>query len=248
MAEINISVGYDLADSILNAIKGNYDEVYLEDFLSPDEKAFWQRRRTPFKLTLLHELLTNWESMRWEDSFDGHDRESADRQIREYLSMCRLPVPEKYGRALKAFEEGSRTPLCELLKDAYKVAAASAFHLLFSDREFLGMFGHLIVRSATSDLARRSEYFSDSRVSRPSSIPKWLGRAIYFRDQGRCQCCGKDVSGLLHLDNKIHYDHVLPLARGGTNDPTNFQLLCDACNLTKSARVIEPQNRIAPYW
>lgn len=131
MASINISVGYDLADSMLNAIKGKYGEVYLEDSLSPDEKPFWQKRRQPNKVTLLHELLIKWESMRWEESFDGHDPESADSEIREYLGMCRLPLPVKYDEALQAFSNGSRTPICEVLSQEAEPLVANPSELAF---------------------------------------------------------------------------------------------------------------------
>ena len=32
------------------------------------------------------------------------------------------------------------------------------------------------------------------------------------------------------------YDHIVPLASHGANDVTNLQLLCEECNLKKSAR------------
>lgn len=33
-----------------------------------------------------------------------------------------------------------------------------------------------------------------------------------------------------------HIDHILPIALGGTNDPSNLQLLCPKCNRQKSAK------------
>lgn len=49
--------------------------------------------------------------------------------------------------------------------------------------------------------------------------------------KGRCACCKVDlkVSGR-------HLDHIQPLARGGSNDDRNIQLLCPSCNLRKSAK------------
>ena len=38
------------------------------------------------------------------------------------------------------------------------------------------------------------------------------------------------------------YDHIVPLARFGANDVTNLQLLCEPCNLAKSAEN-EPVSR-----
>ena len=46
----------------------------------------------------------------------------------------------------------------------------------------------------------------------------------------RCAaCCAK-------LKGKGHLDHIVALARGGSNWPSNLQWLCAPCNLSKSAR------------
>ena len=38
------------------------------------------------------------------------------------------------------------------------------------------------------------------------------------------------------IRKKYHVDHVIPLARGGSDDKTNLQLLCIPCNLIKGAK------------
>lgn len=38
------------------------------------------------------------------------------------------------------------------------------------------------------------------------------------------------------LKDGHHIDHVMPLARGGSNDRRNLQLLCPACNMKKHAK------------
>ena len=52
---------------------------------------------------------------------------------------------------------------------------------------------------------------------------------IYALQRGRCACCMKKL-------NKYHVDHRMPLARGGSNDRLNLQLLCPECNLSKNAK------------
>jgi 5-methylcytosine-specific restriction endonuclease McrA len=47
--------------------------------------------------------------------------------------------------------------------------------------------------------------------------------------RGRCACC----KGKLF---DFHIDHRTALSKGGTNDPSNLQLLCPKCNLTKHAK------------
>lgn len=38
------------------------------------------------------------------------------------------------------------------------------------------------------------------------------------------------------IRRKFHIDHVVPLARGGTNEVSNIQLLCPTCNIRKQAK------------
>jgi len=68
---------------------------------------------------------------------------------------------------------------------------------------------------------------------------------VLRRDNGICQYCGKEIAitrrtgqnqeGKLEFHAKFHIDHIIPLARGGTNDLGNLQILCEACNLWKGS-------------
>lgn len=58
-------------------------------------------------------------------------------------------------------------------------------------------------------------------------------KRIYKGQKGRCayyRICGN------RLGTDYHEDHIVPIARGGTNDKTNIQLACGPCNLLKSAQ------------
>lgn len=46
-----------------------------------------------------------------------------------------------------------------------------------------------------------------------------------------CSACGADLD-----DTGFHVDHVVPLAKGGSNWPSNLQLLCPPCNLGKGTK------------
>jgi hypothetical protein len=61
------------------------------------------------------------------------------------------------------------------------------------------------------------------------SIPQDVKIAVSARDGGRCRQCGST--------HQLHFDHVIPISRGGANTVANIQLLCGACNRAKGAKL-----------
>lgn len=50
----------------------------------------------------------------------------------------------------------------------------------------------------------------------------------------RCYWCNKNLQ-----TRKYHVDHVIPLSKGGKNDPSNIVISCPICNLTKGDKTLE---------
>lgn len=50
----------------------------------------------------------------------------------------------------------------------------------------------------------------------------------------RCATCTKKL--VVAGPGRYHVDHIYPLARGGSNFPSNLQMLCPKCNLKKNAK------------
>ena len=70
------------------------------------------------------------------------------------------------------------------------------------------------------------------------SLPPAVRQYVFERDGYQCKGCHKiDL-----LAKSLQVDHILPLARGGTNDFSNLQTLCSQCNLQKSDK-IDPRFR-----
>ena len=60
-------------------------------------------------------------------------------------------------------------------------------------------------------------------------IPVEVRRAVFERDGGRCVECGAAFD--------LQYDHVIPVALGGSGTAENLELLCAPCNRRKGATV-----------
>jgi hypothetical protein len=65
-----------------------------------------------------------------------------------------------------------------------------------------------------------------------------LRRQILQRDQGRCQYQDPKTGHTCHSRHQVEVDHIIPLALGGTNHPTNLRALCRAHNLAEARRLL----------
>lgn len=107
-----------------------------------------------------------------------------------------------------------------------------------------GVF-HLIDADVVDDEHRKVFKFklvaveSDEDFSKPVRIdmphrriiPSAIKLEVWQRDGGKCVECG--------ASNELHFDHILPYAKGGTSmTAENVQLLCARHNLQKSDRII----------
>ncbi len=121
------------------------------------------------------------------------------------------------------------------------------FDILFSNRAFLLSFNQ-----ALAEWLRGHPEIDDQRppgtARSRTPVPKWVKDAVFYRDQGKCSLCHVDVSGLLSPDSDDHFDHMVPLAVGGANDPTNIQLLCGRCNRSKGDGPSRTGRRYTAWW
>lgn len=97
----------------------------------------------------------------------------------------------------------------------------------------------LFERSAKSGRKRRA----DTLLCRSCHRSRYLRHGVsvaelYRRDGDSCGICGEAVDmSLRHPDLMCPtVDHVIPVSRGGTHDPSNLVVAHLTCNVTKQAR------------
>jgi hypothetical protein len=84
------------------------------------------------------------------------------------------------------------------------------------------------IRAAVSNQEATVE-FQNNRSKR-DVIPEHVKMLVWTRDGRSCVRCG--------TSEKLQFDHVIPVAKGGSSDSANIQLLCQPCNLKKSDKIV----------
>ena len=84
---------------------------------------------------------------------------------------------------------------------------------------------------AEVEIRRLAQFESDENIEAQARqpIPSAVRREVWRRDEGKCARCGSR--------EKLEYDHIVPIARGGSNTARNIELLCESCNRSKSASI-----------
>lgn len=109
---------------------------------------------------------------------------------------------------------------------------------------------HISMNRRTTKPAAPASRTSPARVAAPArgncgQGSNWIHRAtrlaIYDRDGCACVYCGRKVrSGRgTNGSRAAHLDHVLPVALGGSNAPSNLVTACKGCNDRKGASPVK---------
>lgn len=141
-----------------------------------------------------------------------------------------------------------------IFDDLVEHTVKEVFHVLFQNRELMLTFNIMIADALEREKDEKSEFIDLDKIRRKDgklkrkSIPKWVQRAVYFRDRGRCVLCDQDLSGILSMSNIENYDHIVPLSKFGLNDISNIQLLCKKCNQEDKYDGSATTSRVYQSW
>jgi hypothetical protein len=64
---------------------------------------------------------------------------------------------------------------------------------------------------------------------RRRAIPERVRHEVWRRDEACCVDCGSR--------ERLEFDHIIPVSKGGSNTARNIELRCEICNGRKGARV-----------
>ena len=78
-------------------------------------------------------------------------------------------------------------------------------------------------------LTNKHDHCNDESELKREKIKQNVKDKVWNRDGGKCTECGSN--------EKLEFDHIIPVSKGGANTYRNIQLLCEPCNRSKSAKI-----------
>jgi hypothetical protein len=103
-----------------------------------------------------------------------------------------------------------------------------------SREEITTLIKHKVLREEKAFAKIRHEIELFEKLDGPTTllrepIPDDVKMFVWRRDSGRCVRCGSQ--------ERIEFDHIIPLEKGGSNTARNLQILCERCNREKGTSI-----------
>ncbi len=192
--------------------------------------------------------LDNLEEKQYEDAIFNNYHS----KLRKYHEVCQI----SYGTKPPAF---LNTPGQYEYMSEYGVNAYHDFEFLeayFTESDW----ENIIIKESIDDLGRSESredfwinwkntfslydikksfvygyYFEDlspiknPQINKRERISKGTMNEVWRRDEGKCAECGSR--------EKLEFDHIIPVSKGGSSTYRNLQLLCESCNRKKHGNI-----------
>jgi len=133
-----------------------------------------------------------------------------------------------------------------LLIDGYATQETMVHGLYAENFPFLGSDGYHNLcpqNTATCYEYTKAEAKEKKKLRKPRVRREWIPREVRYgvakRARYKCVYCGVAHNSCRPDGTRVKcvVDHVIPLARGGTNDPDNLVFCCEKCNREKGTEV-----------
>lgn len=240
----------------------NEEVEYDFDFWNFNDEAFVQSALKFNKNSLLHIYIVSTLYCYYRKEFRKNSDCIEDEGVSWWIDLMKVygirltrkgynVEKDESEAAWKWFEKNE-----EKFMEFFDVISDEVVHVLFNDKQFLVIFNRLVRNVIKDKDGFYSSYLKwpegsrnvDGTIKR-CPIPKWVKRAVFYRDNGHCVFCNKNLTGLVNIfDNQKNYDHIIPLKDYGTNDPCNIQLSCEECNKKKGGKDKAPYYKYQSWW
>lgn len=132
-------------------------------------------------------------------------------------------------RKRKPIEGHWQFPWTKITSIEARKSYSSYIHIQSSIKRGSGCY-FLVESDIAADILNGIARLSYKTNHRRESIPDDVKLFVWQRDGGRCVKCGSQ--------EKLEFDHIIPISKGGSNTARNIQLLCEKCNRSKGAEIV----------
>mgnify|MGYP000652336118 CR=1 FL=1 len=219
-----------------------FDDTAKDIFTSIPLVKYATESIIPNETSAIHKVLSRLSE--WYDLSLGYDRwykidiEDVIPYIRQEFTNMGIPIPLEFQtNDSVAIGNAIRRLRPDYIDGLWQKIHAS-FLNIWNNRELCYSFNLKMSYVVKTLKQTDCPFLEKDGIFPRHQLPIWARYLIIHRDYGNCQYCGTPVATPAKPIQEYHFDHIIPLAQGGTNDISNFLLSCPSCNLSKNADVI----------
>ncbi len=104
-----------------------------------------------------------------------------------------------------------------------------------------------IVTFLALDYVKRKDPLARSKTDGEKKSKAAVKRQALQRAEGQCEYTNPETNERCRSRYRVQVDHIIPTARGGTDELENYRCLCQPHNLLEAQRILGKET-MDPYW